>query len=454
MVAIFQNVPPLDWQTPIVDPVTGKPTPQFILLWQRLFQNGEFVNDEVEDLDLTKVNTSRQIISGGGLTGGGDLSADRTLAVGAGTGIAVNADDVALDASIDDLNDVDTSTTPPTDGQALVWVDADSEWQPGDVANGGVAFGGALVKKAADQTGANYTAGVAIAWDTEVYDTGGFHDNATNNSRLTIPADVNRVRLTGGVHLNNVTNGDYIFIYILKNGAFFAGASQQITDPGSTSPRASVSSAVVDVTASDYFELYLAVQSDTSVDIESDSSYFGIEVVETSATGGGGLTLISSQTPSGTGTVTFSSIPGGYTDLELRISGRTTDASIQNILMTVNGLGGTNYDFQRVYTVGGGTSGDSGNATSSWTLWAVPASGYTTGFVAAGKVDIINYSGTTLHKTMLFQGRQPSHASSGAGYVISGVGAVRTTSAITSITLTLGAGNWVSGSKVSLYGRT
>lgn len=42
------------------------------------------------------VTTSRQIISGGGLTGGGDLSADRTLVVGAGTGITVNADDVQI----------------------------------------------------------------------------------------------------------------------------------------------------------------------------------------------------------------------------------------------------------------------------------------------------------------------------------------------------------------------
>ncbi len=43
------------------------------------------------------VPTSRVITSGSGLTGGGDLSADRTLAVGAGTGITVNADDVAID---------------------------------------------------------------------------------------------------------------------------------------------------------------------------------------------------------------------------------------------------------------------------------------------------------------------------------------------------------------------
>ena len=36
--------------------------------------------------------------------------------------------------SIDDLTDVDTSSVAPTDGQALVWSTADSEWVPGDVA--------------------------------------------------------------------------------------------------------------------------------------------------------------------------------------------------------------------------------------------------------------------------------------------------------------------------------
>lgn len=44
--------------------------------------------------------TGRQVISGGGLTGGGDLSADRTLAVGAGTGIIVAVDAVAADFGI------------------------------------------------------------------------------------------------------------------------------------------------------------------------------------------------------------------------------------------------------------------------------------------------------------------------------------------------------------------
>ena len=49
------------------------------------------------DLDFTSVALStRQMIAGAGLTGGGDLSADRTFNVGAGTDIQVNANDIEV----------------------------------------------------------------------------------------------------------------------------------------------------------------------------------------------------------------------------------------------------------------------------------------------------------------------------------------------------------------------
>lgn len=41
-------------------------------------------------------------------------------------------------SSINDLNDVDTSTVAPTDGQALSWDNANSKWKPGTVAGGAV----------------------------------------------------------------------------------------------------------------------------------------------------------------------------------------------------------------------------------------------------------------------------------------------------------------------------
>ena len=84
---------PLSISVPIVDPKTGNPTPYFQRVLQQLLKE-KAITDELAE---GAVQASRQIISGGGLTGGGNLSADRTLAVGAGTGITVNADDVALD---------------------------------------------------------------------------------------------------------------------------------------------------------------------------------------------------------------------------------------------------------------------------------------------------------------------------------------------------------------------
>lgn len=56
----------------------------------------------VDDGLALKAPNSRQVISGAGLTGGGDLSSDRTLAVGSGDGISVTADAVALDLTYAD----------------------------------------------------------------------------------------------------------------------------------------------------------------------------------------------------------------------------------------------------------------------------------------------------------------------------------------------------------------
>jgi hypothetical protein len=59
-------------------------------------------------------------------------------------------------SDLDDLTDVDTSTTPPTDGQALVWDDGDSLWKPGTVSGSGIAAtlfdakGDLIVASAAD----------------------------------------------------------------------------------------------------------------------------------------------------------------------------------------------------------------------------------------------------------------------------------------------------------------
>jgi hypothetical protein len=74
-------ISPLDWRTPIVNQ-DGTPTLQFLRLWQQLFgnENGTFstATDALTGLD-GKVPLSRKINTTSPITGGGDLSADRTL---------------------------------------------------------------------------------------------------------------------------------------------------------------------------------------------------------------------------------------------------------------------------------------------------------------------------------------------------------------------------------------
>ncbi len=48
------------------------------------------------ELDSDKIDASRSLIAGNGLTGGGDFSSDRQIDIGAGDGIIVNADDVSV----------------------------------------------------------------------------------------------------------------------------------------------------------------------------------------------------------------------------------------------------------------------------------------------------------------------------------------------------------------------
>lgn len=104
----------LVWNVPIVDTNSGYPTPTFIR-WFQQFRNGIG----------SAVTSTRKILTGKGLTGGGDLSEDRTI---------------SLDASYEDLNDVDM--TGITNGQVPTWDDTAKMWKPGSGGGGGGGGGG------------------------------------------------------------------------------------------------------------------------------------------------------------------------------------------------------------------------------------------------------------------------------------------------------------------------
>jgi hypothetical protein len=149
---------------------------------------------------------------------------------------------------------------------------------------------------------------------------------------------------------------------------------------------------------------------------------------------------VGTATPS----ITFSSIPQGYTDL-------VVVANTKNSVVTVNGLfirynGDTASNYSNTFLYGNGTSALSSRA-SSQTQAHVGWDG-STDFVPT-IINIQNYSNATTYKTALSRSNEPSSR------VAAWVSLWRSTSAITSITLTAESpANFAVGSTFSLYGIT
>jgi len=142
-----------------------------------------------------------------------------------------------------------------------------------DVVKRNLAFKAALVYRSSDQT-ITVGTGRNITWSAEDYDTSGFW-SVSNATRLTIPSDVNYCRITFGFRLNAVCTD--IDINITKNAGGGAGVPQ-----GSFRIRHQVQShvmetAVLAVTAGDYYEILLDNNSASSAVFSANYTWACIE---------------------------------------------------------------------------------------------------------------------------------------------------------------------------------
>jgi hypothetical protein len=166
--------------------------------------------------DITAVNVSSPI-TGGGTSGAVTISiqdgttaqkgavqlenstsstSTTTAAVPASVKSAYDLADGAIAKSIVDAKgdliaataaDTVSRLAVGTDGQVLT---ADATTATGlkwAAAASSAAFVGCRLKQTANQTISNNT-NTAIQWNSEDYDTDAFHDNSTNNTRITIPS--------------------------------------------------------------------------------------------------------------------------------------------------------------------------------------------------------------------------------------------------------------------------
>ena len=137
--------------------------------------------------------------------------------------------------------------------------------------------------------------------------------------------------------------------------------------------------------------------------------------------------------------VSFTSISGSYTDIQIVFSGAIT-SGFDAIGLQFNGDTATNYS--RVYMAGNGSAASS-SLSSSQTSSQIGIMGTEN---SNSIFQIMNYSNTTTYKTALARGNSSANATR------AGVGLWRSTSAINRIDLLAGSSTFISGSTFTLYG--
>jgi hypothetical protein len=166
-------------------------------------------------------------------------------------------------------------------------------------------------------------------------------------------------------------------------------------------------------------------------------------------------TLINSNVlASSAASITFSSIPATYTDLVLRVSGRTDRAApFDSLVLTINGTGGTAYS--RTALRGNGSSAVSFNASSGASfltdLMGITASTATSNTFGSFEIYIPSYT-VSQNKPFSFAGAGEDNNSTPV-YSGATAGLWSNTAAITQLSFAPNSGTvFVSGSSFYLYG--
>jgi hypothetical protein len=160
------------------------------------------------------------------------------------------------------------------------------------------------------------------------------------------------------------------------------------------------------------------------------------------------MVWITSGSPSGANTFSFTSIPSTFTHLQIRAFLNNTGGNI-SISMQFNSSGGTNYARHILY--GDGASALSIGVASTSSSTFTQYSGSTASIFHASIIDILDYTNTNKYKTVRSINGVDNN---GSGLVALGSAVWMVTDAISSITFTTAGSTWAAGSRFDLYGIT
>jgi len=148
---------------------------------------------------------------------------------------------------------------------------------------------------------------------------------------------------------------------------------------------------------------------------------------------------------------TFSSIPAGYTHLQIRIMGRGIDAGTTDTLYARFNSLAPSAGYRDHYLRGDGASVISGTGSNNYLAIAnIAGNGNSANIQSGYVIDILDYANTNKYKTVKTLG---GYDANGSGRVFLTSGFLTTTlDAISSIEISCLSGGFVSNSNIALYG--
>ena len=186
-------------------------------------------------------------------------------------------------------------------------------------------------------------------------------------------------------------------------------------------------------------------------------SFIPLGILAASGAGGGSSyeSIATVTAAGGEASLSFTSIPSTYKHLQIRAIARDTSTSTGSTgyALRLNGDGGTNYTWHRLY--GNGTSVTAAGSVSQSYLNVDQSDlgGSSTASVfAASIIDFHDYASTTKNKTVRMFAGGDGNSSSGSYYLGLSSSVWLSTSAITSITIYAAQTAFAASSTFALYG--
>lgn len=155
----------------------------------------------------------------------------------------------------------------------------------------------------------------------------------------------------------------------------------------------------------------------------------------------------------GASTITFSSIPSTYTDLYVKVSGRSSRSNTTDTLfIKINNASGVTTSHRRIYGFGTTIGSDSFNQTIGTEMGGITANTATSNTFSNQEIYIPNYTSSS-QKITSYDGVSENNSSSGNFLVLQSA-LWQNTGTVTSLVLQCDVGNFIQYTTATLYGIT